>query len=352
MRSFVKDTTYFVKKVQPIGQVPNNTLLVTLDVVSLYTNIPHQQALAIISRLLHAKRPAYLKPSNQDLTRLLALVLSLNHFELNNTFWTQRGGVAMGSKVSPTVANLSVEDFENKYVYSYHLQPLIWLRFIDNIFLVWSHSKEELDLFIQHLNESHPTFKFTANIHHQSMDFLGTTVKVDMDGSLYTTIFTKPTDTHTYLRYTSAHPPHQKKSGPYSQLVKVKCICTKQSNYDFYSENILDYYTHRGYPDSVIASARQKASTLDRATLLVDWSLNNQITQPTNNDNLHVIITYNPANPDVKATLDRFWPILNSSKYLEAIHHKKVVIGHGQNTNLRDILVKARIRYPSTERLN
>ncbi len=181
---------------------------------------------------------------------------------------------------------------------------------------MWLHSKEELDLFIQYLNESHLTLKFTANIHHQYMDFLDTTVKVDTDGSLYTTLFTKPTDTDTYLYFTSAHPPHQKKSGPYSQLVRVKRICTKQSDYDFYSEKILNYYTHRGYPDSVIASARQKASTLDRANLLVDWSLNNEIIQPTNNDNLHVIITYNPANLDVKATLDRFWPILNSSKNL------------------------------------
>ncbi len=63
------------------------------------------------------------------------------------------------------------------------------------------------------------------------MDFLDTTVKVDTDGSLYTTLYTKPTDTHTYLHYTSAHPSHQKKSGPYSQLVRVKRICTKQSDY-------------------------------------------------------------------------------------------------------------------------
>ncbi len=109
MRSFVKDYTFCKKKVQSIGQAPKNTLLVTLDVVSLYTNIPHHQALAIISRLLHAKSPASLKPSIQYLIRLLALVLSLNHFELNKTFWTQRGGVAMGSKVSPTVVYISRE---------------------------------------------------------------------------------------------------------------------------------------------------------------------------------------------------------------------------------------------------
>ncbi len=190
MRSFVKDITHFVKKVQYIGQVPNNTLLVILNVVSLYTNIPHHEALVTVSRLLHAKRSPSLKPSNQDLIRLLTLVLSLNHLESNNTFWTQRGGVAICSKVSPTVANLSVEDFEIKYVYSYHLQTSIWLRYIDDIFLVWSHSREELDTFIQHLNAAHPTLKFTANIHT----------------TLYTTLYTKPTDTHTYLHYTSSSP--------------------------------------------------------------------------------------------------------------------------------------------------
>ncbi len=105
--------------------------------------------------------------------------------------------------------------------------------------------------------------------------------------------------------------------------MRVKRICTKQSDYEINSEKILNYYTLRGYAESVITSARLKASTLDRASLLAQWSLINEINQPTNTDNLHVIITYNPANPDVKATLDKFWPILNSSRNLEALHDKK-----------------------------
>ncbi len=121
----------------------------------------------------------------------------------------------MGSMVSPTVANLSIENFENTHLYNYHVQPSIWLRYIDDIVLVWSHSREELDSFIQHLNAAHPTLKFTAHIHNKSIDFLDMNVKVDTDGGLYTILFTKPMDTHTYLHYTSAHPPHQKKSGAY-----------------------------------------------------------------------------------------------------------------------------------------
>ncbi len=120
---------------------------------------------------------------------------------------------------TPTIANLSGENFEIKFVYTYYHQPLILLRYIDDIFLIWVHSREVLHMFIQHLNEVHPTLKFTANISESSKDFLDTTVKVDTDHNLYTTLYTKPTDTYTYLHYTSAHPPYQKKSRPYSQLV-------------------------------------------------------------------------------------------------------------------------------------
>ncbi len=69
------------------------------------------------------------------------------------------------------------------------------------------------------------------------MDFLDNTVKVDTDHSVHTTLYTKTTDTHTNLHYTSTHQPHQKISRPYSQLIPVKQICSKQSHYDINSEN-------------------------------------------------------------------------------------------------------------------
>ncbi len=57
---------------------------------------------------------------------MLVLVLSLNHFEFNETFWAQKEGVAMGNKCSPALSNLSLEDIEKKFVYTYKLQPLLW----------------------------------------------------------------------------------------------------------------------------------------------------------------------------------------------------------------------------------
>ncbi len=88
MKSYVKDTTGFVKDIKFLRKIQKNAFLVSLDIVSLYTNIPHHEAIVTIHRLLNNKRSSKLKPRNQDLVRVLALVLSLNHFEFNKTFWT------------------------------------------------------------------------------------------------------------------------------------------------------------------------------------------------------------------------------------------------------------------------
>ena len=51
-QSFIKDTTHFFHKLEQLGQLPNNAFLVTLDVSSLYTNIPHNHTLGVRGYLL------------------------------------------------------------------------------------------------------------------------------------------------------------------------------------------------------------------------------------------------------------------------------------------------------------
>ncbi len=77
--SYLEDTTDHIKKVEAIGKLPNKTLLVTLYVKSLYTNIPQWEGLVVIQRLLNKKRPGNVLPTNLNIMRLLHLVLTLNH---------------------------------------------------------------------------------------------------------------------------------------------------------------------------------------------------------------------------------------------------------------------------------
>ena len=59
--------------------------------------------------------------------------------------------------------------------------------------------------FIDHLNEVHPTIKFTSDISHTEISFLDLTIYVK-DCKLYTRLYTKTTDRHMYLNYSSEHP--------------------------------------------------------------------------------------------------------------------------------------------------
>ncbi len=68
------------------------------------------------------------------------------------------------------------------------------------------------------------------------------------DNFLYTDLFVKPTDTHMYLHYSSRHPKHSKSGGPYSQLLRVKRICSRLSDFKTHAISIIQHYSERGYP--------------------------------------------------------------------------------------------------------
>ena len=70
-------------------------------------------------------------------------------------------GVAIGSPLSPIVANLFMEDFEEKTLNSFPQKPRWWLRFVDDVFSNWPHGEERLDEFQIHLKTQSDSIKFT-----------------------------------------------------------------------------------------------------------------------------------------------------------------------------------------------
>ena len=90
------------------------------------------------------------------------------------------------------------------------LKPLVWWRYIDDIFMVWEHGKEELKKFLETLNCYHPTIKFTTEYSRAKINFLDVTV-MKKGNQLVTDLYVKPTDTHQYLHASSYHVSHWKK---------------------------------------------------------------------------------------------------------------------------------------------
>ena len=94
---------------------------------------------------------------------------------------------------------------------TYPDQPFLWLRFIDDIFMIWTHGTLSLDNFIVHLNKCLPSINFTHEISPDQVPFLDTMANT-REGKLITNLYCKPTDAHNYLHYSSAHPTSCKKA--------------------------------------------------------------------------------------------------------------------------------------------
>ena len=105
IKSYIRDTTDFLHKINNIQALPPGTLLVTLDVTSLYTNIPKKEGIWAVPKALAKHRPGQQHPSNQSLVQVLDIVLTRNNFGFNEEHFLQTSGTAMGTRVAPSYAN-------------------------------------------------------------------------------------------------------------------------------------------------------------------------------------------------------------------------------------------------------
>ena len=131
----------------------------------------------------------------------------------------------MGTRMAPSYANLVLAYLEEKLYtklkekYGSEFGTYIeqnFLRYLDDCFIIWPHSKWDLDSFAKELNSLHPSLKFTQESRTSEIPFLDILVYLK-DILVYTDLYYKPTDTHQYLHFNSCHPRHTKHNIPYSQ---------------------------------------------------------------------------------------------------------------------------------------
>ena len=124
-----------------------------------------------------------------------------------------------------------MDTFETKTLDNYPLKPPIWKRFIEDIFIIWTHGEESANQFVKYLNSLHPTIKFTSETSKESINFLDATVKLDSKREIITTLHNKPIDTHLFLHHTSSHPDTVMTKGPCGQYLRIRKICTLDSDF-------------------------------------------------------------------------------------------------------------------------
>ena len=130
--SYIKDTTHFLRIIDSIGQVPKDTLLVTMDVSSLYSNIPHVEGISAIKEFM--LKHSFDQMTVTDTSHIIDFILNNNYFSFNNKFYLQTKGTAMCTKMAPSYANIFMDKLESDMIDSFNPKPTHYHRYIDDIF--------------------------------------------------------------------------------------------------------------------------------------------------------------------------------------------------------------------------
>ena len=337
--SFVKDTNDFLNKLLTIGNLPANSLLVTLDVSSLYTNIPHKEGINACEHLLRTSSHKTIPTST--LCDLIRMILTMNNFSFNDNHYLQIHGTAMGTKMAPSHANLFLGFFEANALKNAPFQPHTWLRYIDDIFMIWTEGLDNLKIFIDYLNNIHSTIKFTSSHSSTNIPFLDVSVSLTNDGSISTDLYTKPTDKHQHLLYSSCHPLHTKKAIPFSLALRLRRICSTDATFHTRTAQLTTYLLKRGYNRNFVNKQIRRAADIPRQLTLQNKDINKPKRIP-------FITTFNPSLPHISHIIKKHFNLLLSSYRCKSVFQHPPVVAFRRSPNLRDLLVTAKLPFNSS----
>lgn len=232
----------------------NNYLFVTGDVTALYTNMDINRSVKCVENMLK-KYPEDKRP-DKELVELLELSLRNNDFMFNNQYYLQTKGTAMGKRFAPALANIYLLEFDDKATSGYKTKPVLYFRYIDDIFFLWPGDARSLEEFEIYLNSLIPSISIKLKHSDKEIDFLDVTVYIT-ENKLKTKVYFKETDTHQLLHRDSFHPKHTFNGIVKSQLIRFKRISSDRIEYDRASKILFNSLKNRGYSYSSLRNAQK-----------------------------------------------------------------------------------------------
>ena len=198
--------------------------MLSFDVKALFTSIPIKPALKIIKKLLEEDTNLHHRTtmSIEHVYNLLEFCLTNTYFSFQDRLYEQKEGAAMGSPISPIMANLFMEDFEIRALAT---SPKLLKRFVDDTFTVIKQNQQRS--LLEHLNSVNSNIQFTSEepCEDGSIPFLDMLITPDEEGRLKTTVYRKPTHTNQYLHWDSHHAIPSKYSMIGTLFHRAKTFC-------------------------------------------------------------------------------------------------------------------------------
>ena len=179
----------------------------SLDVDSLFTNIPLEETINICTNLLYNNEDIIEGINKSEFKSLLSLATQELYFIFNDVLYKQKNGVAMGSPLGPTMANVFLSFYEIKWLEQCpkEFKPVFYRRYVDDIFVLFKLT-EHLSKFRNYFNTCHPSMSFSfEQEENRKLIFLDIEVSQEK-GKFVMTVYRKPTFSGLYTHFESFLP--------------------------------------------------------------------------------------------------------------------------------------------------
>ena len=227
--------------------------MASLDVESLFTNIPLKETINNCVNDLHNKNLYNGKLNKKELFQLLETATSESSFIFDFLLYKQIDGVAMGSPLGPTLANAFLCHYEKEWLENCpsFFKPVVYKRYVDDIFVLFT-SKDHLQLFLDYMNKQHKCIRFTSEAEsNNTFSFLDINITRE-NKQFKTSIYRKPTFSGLFTHYESYIDPSYKKSLIFTLLSRCYFICSDYTLFHLEVERLREILKTNSYPLGVI----------------------------------------------------------------------------------------------------
>ena len=244
----VKNSFSFVNNLCNINNT-NHLIMSSFDIESLFTQIPLQETIDIILEKLFSDCDKFHNFNKTQFKSLLDLATKNSFFLFNNVLYKQIDGVAMGSPLGPTLANIFLCHHEKLWLAECpsDFKPKYYKRYVDDTFLLFDNISK-IQPFSDYMNSKHSNIKFTYEIEsNNSISFLDILIN-NTNNKFVTSIYRKPTFTGLGMNYLSSIPQLFKVNSIRTLIYRAYHLSSSYLNFHKEVEFLQQYFKNNNFP--------------------------------------------------------------------------------------------------------
>ena len=178
----------------------------------------------------------------------------------------------MGSHASPEIADITFHDMEMKIISKHRTKIDLWLRFRDDVFMIFDGTQRELNDFFTNINSMHPTFEFSIESSQQEITYLDLEIfkgqRHSETGILDMRTHTKLTDTFQFLHRQSCHPKATFNGFIKGEILRYIRTCNNKEDFTRKVKLFTEKLLARGYTETELSQITTQIQHTNRTSML------------------------------------------------------------------------------------